>query len=339
MHAGAACVARRQSPASAFQPCRPTQLRSQTHAAAPFSSPHPLAAGKVRDAVIAAIEAGYRHIDCAAGYGNENEVGDGIADCISRGIVKREDLWVTSKLWVASAYPEDALAALEKTLTDLKLAYLDLYLVHWPYRIKKGSVFPAPVENRLGYDAAAYLAVWQELEKAVDAGKTRHIGCSNMSAKKLSALLKDARIKPAVNQVEGHPFLSQQKLKAFCDKHGIVLTAYSPLGSPDRPARLIEEGDPAPLFDPVVAAIAAKTGKSPAQVLIRWAVQRGTVVIPKSVTPARIAENFAVWDWSLSEEDMGALAKLDQGSRLIKGHPWLLEGQTWRDLWDEDWTE
>jgi alcohol dehydrogenase (NADP+) len=178
--------------------------------------------------------------------------------------------------------------------------------------------------------------VWRELEAAVDAGKVRAIGCSNMSAKKLTDLLAGARIKPAVNQVESHPFLAQTKLKAWCERHGIVLTAYSPLGSPDRPARLIEEGDPAPLFDPIIAAVAGRYNKAPAQILIKWAIQRGTVVIPKSVTPARIADNFAVTDFTLSEADLAEISALDKGQRLIKGHPWLLEGQKWTDLWDED---
>jgi alcohol dehydrogenase (NADP+) len=250
--------------------------------------------------------------------------------------VKREDVWLTSKLWVASAHPDTAQEALAKTLADLKVDYLDLYLVHWPYRLKKGSAFPAPPEDRLGYDREAYAAVWKVLEAAVDAGQIKALGCSNMTARKLTDLLKDARIKPAVNQVESHPFLSQAALKGFCERHGIVLTAYSPLGSPDRPARLIEEGDPAPLFDPVIQAVATRLGKSPAQVLIRWAIQRGTVVIPKSVTPSRIAENAAVTDFVLADEDVAAIAALDNGQRLIKGHPWLLPGQTWQELWDLD---
>lgn len=226
--------------------------------------------------------------------------------------------------------------ALEKTLNDLKITYLDLYLVHWPFRLKKGSAFPAPVEDRLGYDPEAYLAVWREMENAVDAGKTKAIGTSNMSAKKLANLLKQARIRPVVNQVEIHPFLSQAKLKEWCERHQIILTGYSPLGSPDRPARLVEEGDPAPLFDPTVQAIATRYNKSPAQILIRWAIQRGTIVIPKSVTPSRILENSQVGDFTLNDGDLKELGSLDNGQRLIKGHPWLLEGQTWQSLWDED---
>jgi alcohol dehydrogenase (NADP+) len=292
------------------------------------------AAGEVKAAVISAIESGYRAIDCAAGYGNEGEVGEALTDVISRGIVAREELFITSKLWVSSAYPEEVAGALSKTLSDLKLAYLDLYLIHWPFSLVKGSAFPAPVENRRGYSAEAYLAVWRELEKEVDGGRAKAIGCSNMSAKKLDELLAHARIPPAVNQVEGHPYLASTDLLAWCGSKGIAMTAYSPLGSPDRPARLVEEGDPAPLFSETIIAIAGAHNKSAAQVLIRWAIQRGTIVIPKSVTPARIASNIAVFDFELTEEDMKAIAALNNGQRLIKGYPWLTEGQVWQDCWD-----
>ena len=225
--------------------------------------------------MIAALEAGIRHIDCAAAYGNEKEVGEGIADAIARGVVTREQIFVTSKLWVTKAYPEEVAGALAQTLADLQLAQLDLYLVHWPFALTKGSEFPAPVENRLGFDPARYAAVWVEMEAAVAAGKTKAIGTSNMSAKKLTELLKTCAIKPAVNQIEAHPFLSQAKEVAWAAERGIVTTAYSPLGSPDRPARLIAEGDPAPLHDETVLAIAAKYKKEAAQILIRWQVQRG----------------------------------------------------------------
>ena len=294
------------------------------------------AAGAVKAAVIAALESGIRHIDCAAAYGNEKEVGEGLADAISRGVVTREQVFVTSKLWVTKAYPEEVAGALAQTLADLQLTYLDLYLVHWPFALVKGSEFPAPVENRLGYDAARYAAVWREMEAAVAAGRSRAIGTSNMSARKLSELLKTCAIRPAVNQIESHPFLSQAKEVAWATAQGIVTTAYSPLGSPDRPARLIAEGDPAPLHDETVLAIAAKHGREAAQVLLRWQVQRGVVAIPKSVTPARIASNFDVFSFTLDAEDLGKLAALDRGHRMIKGHPWLREGETWESLWDTD---
>lgn len=147
-----------------------------------------------------------------------------------------------------------------------------------------------------------------------------------MTSRKLADLIASARIQPAVNQVESHPFLAQRKLKAFCDEHKIVLTAFSPLGSPDRPVRLVEEADPKPLFDETITGIAARLGVTPAQVLIRWAVQRGTVVIPKSITPDRIASNIDVFKFELTDDDMAAIAKLDAGRRLIKGYPF---GEWW----------
>lgn len=280
-----------------------------------------------------------RHIDCAAIYGNEAEVGAGIAEAIARGLVKREDLFIVSKLWVTKCFPEEVAPALEKTLSDLKLDYLDVYLIHWPFFMTKDATFPPAKGMVLGYNPDAYLSVWREMEKAVDAGKVRAIGTSNMSARKLAALLEHARIKPATNQVECHPFLAQKRLLALCKAHGIVLTAYSPLGSPDRPSRLASSDDPAPLHNETVLAIASKRGKTPAQVLLRWQVQRGVVAIPKSVTPSRIAENAAVFDWELSAEEVAAIDGLDCGGRLIKGASFLTEeqGDDASKLWDEDW--
>lgn len=280
---------------------------------------------------------GIRHIDCAAAYGNEKEVGEGIADALSRGVVKREDIFVTSKLWVSKAHPELVAPSLAQTLADLQLAYVDLYLVHWPFFLTAGSAFPPPPENLLGYSPGTYAAVWREMEAAVAGGKARAIGTSNMSAKKLAALLEVAAVKPAVNQVESHPFLAQNKLVAWSAARGIVTTAYSPLGSPDRPPRLICEGDPAPMHDATVLAVAEKHKRTAAQVLLRWQLQRGVVAIPKSVTPARIASNFDVFSFALDAEDLGKLATLDRNHRLVKGKNWCKEGEEWESLWDEDY--
>jgi alcohol dehydrogenase (NADP+) len=290
---------------------------------------------EVRVAVTAALEAGYKAIDGAAGYGNETEVGAALTDCIARGVCTREEVFLTSKLWAASAWPDTAMAAIDKTLADLNVTYIDLFLVHWPYVIAKGSPFPAPEDQRKGYDPEHYLAVWRVLEQAVDAGKIRAIGTSNMSALKLSQLLMGCRIRPAVNQVESHPFCAQTRLIEWCAKRGIVTTAFSPLGSPARPARLVSEGDPTPLFHETVLAIAARLGKSAAQVLIKWQLQRGVVVIPKSVTPARIVDNAKLADFELTADDMAAIGKLDANHRLNKGGSWTLAGQPWQELWDD----
>jgi alcohol dehydrogenase (NADP+) len=224
--------------------------------------------GEVEAAVIAAVECGYRHIDCAAFYGNEREVGDGLADVIARGIVRREDMFITSKLWCQDWYRPAA--ALAKTLADLRTPYVDLYLPHWPQFISADSqMFPPKEECRLGYSPAAYLAVWRELEKEVDAGRVRHLGGSNLSAKKLTALLSEARIRPAANQIELHPNFQQQVFVNWMARQGIVATAFSPLGSPDRPARLRADDDPAsPLSHPSVLAIAEAHSVSAGQVRV-----------------------------------------------------------------------
>ena len=263
-------------------------------------------------------------------------MGEALADVISRGIVTREELFITSKLWVSKAHVETAAAALAKTLADLRLAYVDLYLVHWPFRLRPTcTTLPPPMEDRLGYSPEEFLKVWRVLEGEVDAGRARAIGVSNMTVKKLGALLAEARVKPANNQVELHPFMCQAELLAYCAAHGITVTAFSPLGSPARPARMQTESDPAPMHDESVKAVAAAHGKNAAQVLIRWAIQRGTICIPKSVTPARIVENAAVFDFELTPEEMAKISGLDAGYRLNKGMPWLLEGQVWQDNWDE----
>ena len=294
-------------------------------------------AGAVKTAVISAIEAGYRHIDCAAFYANEAEVGEGLADVLSRGVVKREDLFITSKLWAMSSHPDEVASALDKTLSDLGTPYVDLYLIHWPFFIAKGSpTFPPPEEYRLGYSPEQYLAVWRELEKAVDNGKARHIGTSNMSARKLEALLAKARVRPAVNQVELHPALPQQQLVDWCLLRGIGVTAYCPLGSPARPARMVTDSDPSLLTDPNVVCIASAHGVTPGQILLRWAVQRGTIAIPKSVTPARIAQNIDVFSWSLTPEEMLIVGRLNTHHRFVRGVQNTRGGESWQGLWDED---
>jgi len=293
--------------------------------------------GEVQDAVAEALQIGYRHIDCAPVYGNEHEVGIALTDALEAGVVARNELWVTSKLWNDSHAPDDVRPAIEKTLADLRLGYIDLYLIHWPVAQRKGVGFPEHADDMVDLDELPIAETWPAMEELVDDGIVRHIGVSNFSAKKLDALRATAHRKPEMNQVELHPYLQQQELLDYCSAHHIGLTAYSPLGSPDRPAGLKASDGPPVLDDPVIGAIAQRLGVAPAQVLIRWAIQRGTAVIPKSVNPERLAQNFAAAEIELTEEDMSQIAALDQHRRYITGTFWALEGSSYSvaTLWDE----
>lgn len=295
------------------------------------------APGDVGAAVREAIRLGYRHIDCASVYGNEPEVGEAIRAAIDAGEVKREELWITSKLWCNAHGRGNVEPALRRTLADLGLAWLDLYLVHWPVPIKPGVAFPASGHDLLPPEAAPLADTWAGMEAVLNLGLTRHIGVSNVSSRKLADLLAHCRIQPEVNQVERHPLLQQRQLLADCTAAGVHITAYSPLGSGDRPAALKGADEPVLLENPVIGAIAAEHGCSPAQVLIAWHLQSGISTIPKSVSPARLRENLAAAELQLTPADLERIAGLDQHRRLVDGSFWLLEGSPWtlQTLWDE----
>ncbi len=294
-------------------------------------------AGEVYRAVRHAISIGYRHFDCAAIYGNEGEIGRGLTDALVAGDVQRSDLWITSKLWNDSHRKAAAGPALEKTLTDLQLEYLDLYLIHWPIAFKEGVSFPHSREDFYTLAEVPLAETWSALEDCVDRGLTRHIGTSNFSVTKLQNLLDNCRIRPAVNQVEMHPLLSQPKLKKFCDANSVLMTAYSPLGSGDRSTMMKAADEPLLMELDVIVDVAAGRGISPAQVLLAWAVNRGTSVIPKSVDPGRMEQNLAAVDIELSSDEMARINSLDRHYRYVKGgffagrnSPYTIGG-----IWDE----
>ncbi|XP_077161366.1 1,5-anhydro-D-fructose reductase-like [Paroedura picta] len=274
--------------------------------------------GIVQHAIEVAVKNGYRHIDCAYFYDNEGAIGEGIEKVLKEGLVKREDLFVVSKLWNSFHAPQDVKPACLETLRLLRLDYLDLYLIHSPMGIKnvKGDLLPQK-DGKVQLDDVDYVDTWKAMEKLVDEGLVKSIGVANFSESQLERLLSGARIKPDVLQVERHIYQTQIKLIAFTKAKRMALTGYSPLTSPKRPFPPGKLDPKNGMEDPVVKEIAKKHGKSPAQILIRFNIQAGIATIPKSETPAHIIENSKVFDFCLTEDEVKKLESLHWGARAV----------------------
>lgn len=295
-----------------------------------------VSAAAIAETVNAAVGGGYRHLDCASVYGNQKEIGQALQEILQSDQIQRDELWVTSKVW--NDMHGHVLESCKQSLKDLQLEYLDLYLVHWPF-----PNFHPPhcdVTSRSPdakpYIHVDYMKTWRQMETLVKMGLVRNIGTSNMTIPKLKLLLRDAKIKPACNEMELHPHFQQPELFRYCIDNGIVPIGYCPLGSPGRPERDRTPEDTVDLEDPVICEIAQAHNIHPAMVCIKWAIQRGQVPIPFSMN--HYMENLkAAITEPLTDEEMAKIAAIDKNCRLIKGQVFLWkENQSWEDLWDLD---
>ena len=291
---------------------------------------------KIADSVLGALEIGYRHFDCASVYGNEKEIGQSLIKVIGQS-VDREKLWITSKLW--NDKHDDVINSCEKSLKDLGLDYLDLYLVHWPfpnYHPPKCDI-ESRSPNAKPYIHENFMRTWNEIEKLVEKGWVRNIGTSNVTIPKLKLILQDAKIKPAISQMELHPHFQQPELFDFVVENQIVPVGYCPIGSPARPERDRTPNDTIDIKDPIIMEIAKSHEINPASLCIKWAEQRGQVPIPFSTNKNNYLSNIkCLTTPPLTDSEMDQIASIDKKCRLIKGQVFLWEGANdWRDLWDE----
>lgn len=268
---------------------------------------------EVRQAVLWAIEEGYRHIDTAAIYQDEPQVGQGIADAIAKGLVKREDLFVTTKLWNDRHAQDQVVPALRESLERLGLDYVDLYLIHFPVALNADGS-PSNVD---------YVETWRGMEEAKKLGLAKSIGVSNFNSSQLDRLFENSHVKPAVNQVEVNPTLTQEPLVSHCQKLGVAVMAYSPFGF--LVSRKTKDTPPPRSDDPTLVAIANKYGKSTSQVVLRYLLDRGLIIIPKSTNQKRLAQNLDLFDFKLTAEEVATVGQFNKNIRVI-------EPKTWKDF-------
>jgi len=278
------------------------------------------------DLLPSAVEIGYRHFDCACDYGNEPAVGEGLKRVLDSAICSRDDLWITSKLWNTYHHPDHVRLACERSLRDLRLDVLDLYLIHFPVtlafvpfeeRYPPGWFFdPSAPSPRMKHVPIPIADTWGAMEGLVEAGLVKRLGICNFTTGMIRDLQSYARIAPQVLQVEMHPYLTQQRLLRYCQDEKIVVTAFSPFGASSYVPLHMAEANESVLADPTIVEISSSHGRSPGQVLLRWAIQRGTVAIPKTQSADHLLENLAIFDFDLSAEEMARIDSLDRGRRF-----------------------
>lgn len=283
---------------------------------------------EVYEAVLEALRAGYRHIDCAQIYKNEREVGQALDYAFRYGIVKRDEIFVTSKLWNSDHAPMRVETAINRSLANLQLKYLDLYLIHWPVAFKGGVDLPAKADELVPVSELPLAQTWNAMIEIQQKSFTRHIGVSNFNIPKINDLITETKIQPEVNQIELHPYFQQNELVDFCHKNRIIITAYSPLGGQRMSDKniIIQE-------DTTIINIARKHNSTPAQIILAWNIQRGVAVIPKSVNKNRIIENFETLNIKLSKDDMQQITQLDRNLRVTTGEYWTVSGSSYTQEW------
>jgi alcohol dehydrogenase (NADP+) len=294
-----------------------------------------MARNEAGPAISAAIDIGYRHFDCASIYNNDTEIGIALSAAINSQKVRREDLWITSKLWNNAHAPKHVRPALERILKNLKLSDLALFLIHWPVSFTAEITFPKRPDQFIALKDLPIIETWSAMEKMVKKGLCRNIGVSNFNIPRLSELLSLASTRPYLNQIELHPYLQQPKMIEYCSQQRLQLSAFSPLGSGKQP-EIDGFNTPSLSHHPAIKQIALQYNVSPAQVLIAWGIKRKTIVIAKSVNPLRLEENFRAMQLDLDEADMQTITQLDLGYRFLDGSFFTPAGSPYKlsDLWD-----
>lgn len=292
---------------------------------------------EVGPTITTALKIGYRHFDCASIYNNEKEIGTALAAAIKSGQTKREQLWISSKLWNNAHTPKHVRPALERTLKNLQLDHLDLFLIHWPVSFNADITFPKRPDQFISPEDLPIIETWKAMEKMVKKGLCRYIGVCNFSIKRLMALKDLASIQPYTNQIELHPYLQQPQMVEYCAQNSIQLTAYSPLGSGKIPDIENQKDLVSLVKNPIILDLATKYHVSPAQILISWALKRKTAVIPKSVHPKWLEENFNAQHVVIDDCDMKEIGQIDLDHRFLDGAFFAPPGSPYSvaKLWDE----